>query len=78
MTVKNEDAEPPGFDDLYDVGTAAIVHKMIRVPDGTLRILVQGLERLHLDDAAQRRAVPRRRVLGAARTCSTSRARSRR
>ena len=42
VTVKNEEAEPPGWDDLYDVGTAAIVHKLIRVPDGTLRILVQG------------------------------------
>src|SRR5207245_8481461 len=39
----------PGFDDLYEIGTAAIVHKMIRVPDGTLRILVQGLERIRID-----------------------------
>jgi ATP-dependent Lon protease len=49
VTVKNEDAEPPGFEDLYDVGTAAIVHKLIRVPDGSLRILVQGIQRIHLD-----------------------------
>jgi ATP-dependent Lon protease len=49
VAVKNEETEAPGFDDLYDVGTAAIVHKLIRVPDGTLRILVQGIERLHLD-----------------------------
>jgi ATP-dependent Lon protease len=49
VAVKNEEEESPDFGDLYDVGTAAIVHKMIRVPDGTLRILVQGIERLHLD-----------------------------
>jgi ATP-dependent Lon protease len=49
VTVKNEEAEPPGWDDLYDVGTAAIVHKLIRVPDGTLRILVQGLRRIKLE-----------------------------
>jgi ATP-dependent Lon protease len=49
VTVKNEDADPPGFADLYDVGTAAIVHKLIRVPDGSLRILVQGLERIRLE-----------------------------
>jgi len=42
VTVRNEDAETPGFGDLYETGTAAVVHKMIRVPDGTLRILVQG------------------------------------
>ena len=49
VTVKNEAADPPGFGDLYDVGTAAIVHKLIRVPDGSLRILVQGIQRIHLD-----------------------------
>ena len=52
VTVKNEEAEPPGWDDLYDVGTAAIVHKLIRVPDGTLRILVQGLRRIKLERRA--------------------------
>ena len=49
VTVRNEEAETPGWDDLYEVGTAAIVHKMIRVPDGTLRILVQGLQRIRLE-----------------------------
>ncbi|HEY4412792.1 MAG TPA: endopeptidase La [Gaiellaceae bacterium] len=46
VTVKNEDADTPAWDDLYGVGTAAIVHKMIRIPDGTLRVLVQGLKRV--------------------------------
>src|SRR6185437_4686600 len=41
--------ETPGFDDIYRVGTVAAIHKLIKVPDGTLRILVQGLERVHLD-----------------------------
>ncbi len=49
VTVRNEEAEPPGWDDLHEVGTAAIVHKLIRVPDGTLRILVQGLRRIRLE-----------------------------
>jgi ATP-dependent Lon protease len=49
VTVRNEEAEAPGWDDLYEVGTAAIVHKMIRVPDGTLRILVQGLRRIRVE-----------------------------
>jgi len=46
FTVRNEEADPPGWEDLYPVGTVAIVHKMIKVPDGTLRILVQGLQRV--------------------------------
>jgi ATP-dependent Lon protease len=49
VTVKASEAEEPGWDDLYEVGTAAIVHKMIKVPDGTLRILVQGVQRIQLD-----------------------------
>jgi ATP-dependent Lon protease len=49
VTVKNPDVEQPGWDDLYEVGTAAVIHKMIRVPDGTLRILVQGVKRIRLD-----------------------------
>jgi ATP-dependent Lon protease len=48
VTVRDDEVEAPGWDDLYEIGTAAIVHKMIRVPDGTLRILVQGLRRIKL------------------------------
>src|SRR5690348_13917672 len=49
VTVSNDDAEIPSWGDIYTVGTAAIVHKMIRVPDGTLRVLVQGLRRISLE-----------------------------
>jgi ATP-dependent Lon protease len=53
VTVKNPDVEQPGWDDLYEVGTAAMVHKLIKVPDGTLRILVQGIQRIKLDSRLQ-------------------------
>ncbi len=49
VTTRDGSVESPGFDDLYEVGTVAIVHKLIKVPDGTLRILVQGLDRVRLD-----------------------------
>jgi ATP-dependent Lon protease len=49
VTVKNEESEQAGFDDMYEIGTAALVHRMIRIPDGTLRILVQGLARIRLE-----------------------------
>ena len=45
VTAKDASIEAPGWDDIYEVGTVAIVHKMIKVPDGTLRILVGGLHR---------------------------------
>ena len=50
VTVKNPEVEQPGWDDLHEVGTAAVIHKLIRVPDGTLRILVQGVRRIKLED----------------------------
>ena len=53
VTVKTPEAEQPGWDDLYEVGTAAVIHKMIKVPDGTLRILVQGVQRIRLDRQVQ-------------------------
>ncbi|MFL5953948.1 MAG: endopeptidase La [Gaiellaceae bacterium] len=49
VTAKDASLEAPGWDDIYEVGTVALVHKMIKVPDGTLRILVQGLERVKLE-----------------------------
>jgi len=53
VTVSDEDADPPGWDDLHDIGTAAIVHKMIKIPDGSLRILVQGIGRVRLERGVQ-------------------------
>ncbi len=48
LTVRKAEAEQPGFDDVYEIGTAAIVHRLMRIPDGTLRILVQGVKRIRL------------------------------
>jgi ATP-dependent Lon protease len=53
VTVKDPEVEQPGWEDLHEIGTAAMVHKLIKVPDGTLRILVQGLQRIKLDERVQ-------------------------
>jgi ATP-dependent Lon protease len=47
---KDSDIEAPGPSDLYRVGVAGTVARMIKVPDGTLRILVQGAQRVRLLD----------------------------
>jgi ATP-dependent Lon protease len=49
ITTKDAAVEAPTWEDIFEVGTVALVHKMIKVPDGTLRILVQGLERIKLE-----------------------------
>ena len=53
VAAKDAEIEQPGWDDLHTVGTAAVVQKMIRVPDGSLRILVQGIARVRLLDRLQ-------------------------
>jgi ATP-dependent Lon protease len=45
---RNADVETPAPADLYDVGVLGTVARMIRVPDGTLRVLVQGGPRVRL------------------------------
>src|SRR5512145_568852 len=45
VAAKNPELETPGPEDLYQVGTLATVHRLLRAPDGTIRLLVQGLER---------------------------------
>jgi ATP-dependent Lon protease len=45
---KDPELDAPGPDDLYGVGVAGTVARMMKVPDGTLRILVQGSERIRI------------------------------
>ncbi len=48
FSVRNPDSETPGKDDLYSVGTTVSILKMFQVPDGTIRLLVQGVSRVRL------------------------------
>ncbi|MCW3021063.1 MAG: lon, partial [Conexibacter sp.] len=50
---RNPELETPGPEDLYDVGVVGAVARMIKVPDGTLRILVQGAQRVRIVDWVQ-------------------------
>jgi ATP-dependent Lon protease len=45
---RDPENEEPGPDDLYDVGVVGVVARMMKVPDGSLRILVQGTQRVRL------------------------------
>ncbi len=46
---KNADVPEPGPDDLHPVGCVARLNKMVKFPDGTVRILVEGLWRIRLN-----------------------------
>jgi ATP-dependent Lon protease len=47
---RSDEPQQAGPDDLYRIGTAAIIHQLMRAPDGTVRLIVQGLERIRLLD----------------------------
>jgi ATP-dependent Lon protease len=46
---KNEEAEEAGQEDLYSVGTAVIIGRLLKAPDGRVSIWVQGLERIKVE-----------------------------
>jgi ATP-dependent Lon protease len=50
FTQRDAALDEPHKDDLYPIGTATHIHKMFRLPDGSLRLIVQGLARICLND----------------------------
>jgi len=53
VTSRDSELEAPGPDDLYSVGTIGTVHRLFRAPDGTIRLLVQGITRFRLGEFTQ-------------------------
>jgi ATP-dependent Lon protease len=50
VAATNPELETPGPTDLYRVGTIATVHRLLKAPDGTIRLLVQGMDRFRLGE----------------------------
>ena len=53
VTQRDEDDDDPGPNDLYEVGTAAMVLKLVRQPDETVSIIVHGVSRIRIDGVSQ-------------------------
>jgi ATP-dependent Lon protease len=47
----------PDEKDIFDVGTLANIIQLLRLPDGTLKVLVEGVGRVHISDFVERDAV---------------------
>ncbi len=47
---RDPDSESPAPDQLYGYGVVGTVARMLKVPDGSLRILVEGGQRVHIDE----------------------------
>src|SRR4029079_12834421 len=54
VSQKDVNKEEPEQDDLYTVGTVAIIMRMLKLPDGRIRILIQGLSRCLVDKVSGR------------------------
>jgi ATP-dependent Lon protease len=50
MTQKDAKTDDPVTEDLYNVGTVAHIKQMIKLPGGTIRVLVEGLNRAKIQE----------------------------
>src|SRR5215216_533260 len=64
VTLKNEQERPDPIApaDFYEIGTAALVHRLLRLPDNTLRVAVQGVARIQIEEIIQTEPYFRARV----------------
>ena len=58
----NPELETPGPHDLYKVGVIATVHRLLRAPDGTIRLLVQGMDRFRVGEFTEQEPYLKARI----------------
>src|SRR5690349_15023877 len=46
---KSAETDDPGAGDLYELGTLATVLQLLKLPDGTIKVLVEGVDRIRVD-----------------------------
>src|SRR4029078_8354523 len=62
FTQKDPTLEEPGQADLHPIGTLTHIHKMFKLPDGSLRLIVQGLARIRLNSISSAQAYLRAEI----------------
>src|ERR1700679_2849959 len=50
---KDPECEDPKADDIYQIGTLAEVMQMLKLPDGTVKVLVEGSTRVQVDEVIE-------------------------
>jgi len=65
FTQRDASVDEPVQADLHVIGTSTHIHKMFKLPDGSLRLIVQGLARLRLDEVISTHPYLRARVSAA-------------
>jgi len=49
LAQKNAEVDDPGQEDLYQIGTLSTILQMLKLPDGTIKVLVEGGDRVLVD-----------------------------
>jgi ATP-dependent Lon protease len=57
VSQRSPEIDDPGAKDLYDVGTLATVLQLVKLPDGTLKVLVEGLSRASVQQIKEKAGV---------------------
>ena len=50
---RDADLDEPGIDDIFDVGTVASILQLLKLPDGTVKVLVEGGKRARIERYTQ-------------------------
>ena len=63
FTQKNSEDTTSESPEVYEIGTAANILKMLRYPDGTMMVLVQGTGRIQIEEMTQKKPYPKARIV---------------
>ena len=50
VSQKSADIDEPGVDDVYEIGTMATILQLLKLPDGTIKVLVEGVQRARVEN----------------------------
>lgn len=59
---KDDEQNDAGPDDILSVGSVATIHQMMRVPDGSMRLAVQGMERMEILEVVEEKPFLKARI----------------
>ncbi|MFH1927120.1 MAG: endopeptidase La [Chloroflexota bacterium] len=62
VALRGPDVEDPGPNDLHNMGTVGMIHRFAKAPDGTIHVVVQGIERVRITEYTQAQPYMKARI----------------
>ncbi len=72
VAAKDPEQETPGPDEIFQIGTLATIQRLFRAPDGTIRLLVQGIARIRIESYTEKEPYLKAKVLPAPEVVETN------